>query len=185
MRLPVVNVSVGSEFSKPTLDKQCFGGAQFFVERRRLQRAPLREPRIGGIVYGEQETIGKPQRRPRLGYRHQDRYGNAGQRRPVVGDLRAGHQAQAARASPFVFPVVLRASFRANPKCNCPHNRTASADPAARRTPLPPIDGRCSTDLFLIRTKEVRRNTGNTESRMLLACVIDRTGHRTGNRGAP
>ena len=57
----------------------------------------------------------------------------------------------------------------ANQNCNGSHDRTACADPAARRAPWPPAHGRCVNDLFLIRTEEGRRATENTESRMLLA----------------
>ena len=55
--------------------------------------------------------------------------------------------------------------LRANQKCNGSHDRTACADPAARRAPWPPTHGPCVSDFFLIRTEEGRRTTGNTESR--------------------
>jgi hypothetical protein len=77
--------------------------------------------------------------------------------------------------------------LRANQNCNGSHDRTACADPAAA-APLGFSPNRpCVSDLFLIRTEEERRTTGNTEVRMLLAetlteqviGVTDRTGHRT------
>ena len=78
---------------------------------------------------------------------------------------------------PLLLPVSRRTRvlsgpprfLRANQKCNGSHDRTACAEPAARRTSWPPIHGRCASDLFFIRTEQARRTTGNTESRTLLA----------------
>jgi GxxExxY protein len=70
---------------------------------------------------------------------------------------------------PSVFPVVLRpssvriknATVRTIARCVATQQQAALC--------ASPLRGPCVNNLFLIRTEEERRTTGNTESRMLLA----------------